>query len=478
MIPHLNEVTTTADVRTPKDPFERIVGQQHAVKLVRSAVKQRRHVLLCGVPGTGKSLIAKAAYSLLPPPKEEIVLRPNPKQPDRPLVIVSRPETNQAPHKENVNPESVEYIHPDELPFDVAIEMGYRCQRCGAFSYPSQENCMDCGVPKRHDVTDVNAYSGLFRVLDVIREPALRSTQREVVWEGAPAKVVYERTSQDMIRVSVFLNYCHQQEPIGLSNSDYVLISRNASRFVRISGSSPVELLGDVKHDPYGIADNLATAPHMRVVPGGVHEAHEGILFVDEIGALGPYQKHLLTAMQDKYFPITGHNPLSSGASVRVDKVPCDFILFAACNLDDIPKIHPALRSRIRGYGYEIMLASWFDKSRDHMSELIKFMAITIEDDGRIPHLDRTGIDEVLRVAEQMALKIDGQRSAYTLRLRELGGIIRIAGDVAVQEDASLIEGKHVKSAESLSQSLGADSPLMMYEYSPRRSESFGDYFF
>ncbi len=478
MIPQIDEINSTADVSTPQDPFDRIIGQKDAVKLVPSAVRQRRHVLLCGVPGTGKSLIAKAAYSLLPPPRDEIILRANPQQPDRPFVIIDTGDPKSPPKGPIEHTVSVEYVHPDELPFDVAIELGYRCQRCGAFSYPDQEFCIDCGAPKRHDVTSTEAYHGLFRVLSVVREPALTSTHRKITVDGSSAQVTYERTDQEMVRVSITHTPHENQPDSSRHGDDFVLVPRSASRFIRISGSSPVELLGDVKHDPYGSAPDLATAPHMRVVPGAIHEAHEGILFIDELGTLGAYQKHLLTALQEKRYPITGHNPLSSGASVRVDDVPCDFILFAACNLEDLPKILPALRSRIRGYGYEIMLSSWFEKNEDHAAELLKFIAITVEEDGRIPHFSRDAVYEVLKVAEQMAQQIDGRRDAYTLRLRDLGGVIRIAGDLAVQEHGSLVDAEHVRMAETVSRGVGFEHPLLSYEGARRKNESYGDYFF
>ena len=133
---------TTEQVETSKDPFQMIVGQEHAVSLVRSAVKQRRHVLLCGVPGIGKSMLAKAAYSLLDPPKEEIRLRYNPSHPDRPEVIVTRPKY---PDTENTRSENRVhdgfYITPDRLPFEISIKMGFRCPSCGHISTPEASVC-------------------------------------------------------------------------------------------------------------------------------------------------------------------------------------------------------------------------------------------------------------------------------------------------------------------------------------------------
>src|SRR5207247_4736040 len=53
----LDDFETTAEIAIPDDPLKRVVGQDEAVKLARIAANQRRHFLLVGPPGTGKSLI-------------------------------------------------------------------------------------------------------------------------------------------------------------------------------------------------------------------------------------------------------------------------------------------------------------------------------------------------------------------------------------------------------------------------------------
>jgi predicted ATP-dependent protease len=470
----LEETNSTADVALSNVPLERVIGQQHAVTLVQSAVAQRRHILLCGAPGIGKSMLARAAYSLLPPPKDEIWLQRNASKPDRPLVKVTQIEDESRTYDTADEKLDLTYIRPESLPFEIAAKMGYRCPACGAFSLPSQSVCMDCHGPKRSDWSETKSYHGLLRELSVISEPAQTTVTR---MEGT-YKLTYRRAFDDTIMV-LHEREMGDKQPTVEDEDNRILVSRDSSRFVHVSGSSPVEMLGDVKHDPYGSAESLGMAAHLRVVPGAIHEAHEGILYVDEIVALGEYQKHLLTAMQDRKYPISGRNPNSSGASVRVDDIPCDFLLFAACNVEDLPRIILPLRSRIRGYGYEIMLHSTMQKSNQNAQDLVRFIAQTIDEDGRIPHLTRDAIESVLQVAEEMALRLDGQRDSFTLRLRELGGLVRIAGDIAVQDSEDFVLPAHVTNAETLSRGIGNGEDMSSYPNRTREaSKPYGDYFF
>lgn len=473
----LDSLETTEQVITPKNPFQRIIGQEHAVTIVQSAVKQRRHVLLCGVPGIGKSMLAKAAYSLLAPPTEEIQLKHNNALPDRPIVVISQTKTEQLPNRTILDPGDVFYSTPDRLPIEIAIKMGYRCSNCSSLSTPSEPTCTDCGTDKRCDWSDSDSYHGLFRMLDVVRELALKTVTSLEEIGNESYHLTYERSGKNEIAVTrKRLGENSVANELRRVDNERVLVSRDASRFIRVSGASHVELLGDVKHDPYGSAETLGMAAYQRVIPGAIHEAHEGILYIDEVSALGPHQSHLLTAMQERIYPISGHNPLSSGAAVRVDDVPCDFILFASCNTENIGGILPALRSRIRGYGYEIMLASWIEKNQENLKQIIRFIAQTVEEDGKVPHLAAESVKEVLRVAEKMAFQFDGKKDALTLRLRELGGLVRIAGDLAVQDDEQLVQPNHVANAEVLSRGIDmGNTHSMTYRSTEQASR---DYFF
>src|SRR3989449_418457 len=161
-------------------------------------------------------------------------------------------------------------------------------------------------------------------------------------------------------------------------------------------------------------------------------------------------QQSLLTAMQEKKFSIVGQSERSSGAMVKTEAVPCDFILVAAGNLDAVQGMHPALRSRIRGYGYEIYMKSTMPDSEENRLKLVRFVAQEVAKDRKIPHFDRSAVLEILREAQRRA----GRRGQLTLRLRELGGLIRVAGDIAQEEATPLVTAKHVVNAKRIARSL------------------------
>jgi len=220
--------------------------------------------------------------------------------------------------------------------------------------------------------------------------------------------------------------------------------------FIDATGAHAGSLLGDVKHDPFQ-SGGLETPAHERLEVGAIHKASKGVLFVDEINMLRmESQQSLLTALQEGKFSITGQSERSSGAMVKSEAVPCDFILVCAGNMDAIQGMHPALRSRVRGYGYEVYMRSTMDDTEDNRTKLVRFVAQEVAKDKKIPHFDRKAVMEIIKEAQRRA----GRRGQLTLRLRELGGLIRVAGDMAREESAPIVTQEHVTKAKKVARSL------------------------
>ncbi|HIH00501.1 TPA: ATP-dependent protease LonB, partial [Thermoplasmata archaeon] len=216
------------------------------------------------------------------------------------------------------------------------------------------------------------------------------------------------------------------------------------------TGSHAGALLGDVKHDPFQ-SGGLETPAHERLEAGAIHKASKGVLFVDEMNVLRiESQQSLLTALQEGEFSILGQSERSSGAMVKSEPVPCDFILVAAGNLDAVGGMHPALRSRIRGYGYEIYMRSTMPDDDTNREKLIRFVAQEVSKDKKIPHFTKAAVAEVIREAQRRA----GRRGMLTLRLRELGGLVRVAGDIARERNSDYVEAQHVMEAKLTARSL------------------------
>lgn len=137
---------------------------------------------------------------------------------------------------------------------------------------------------------------------------------------------------------------------------------------------------------------------------------------------------------------------MSSGAAVRVENVPCDFIFVGATNINDLKFIIPPLRSRIRGDGYEILINSYMEDNEKNSEKIIQFIAQEIDKDGRIAHADKDAVEELLKESKKIANVIDNV-SGYSLRLRNLSGVIKMAGDIAKMDGSEFIERKHVVKA-------------------------------
>jgi ATP-dependent Lon protease len=78
---------STKNIKIPEKVVDQVIGQDEAVKIVKKAALQRRHVFLIGEPGTGKSMLGVALTELLPKSNlKDILSYNNPHDENLPLI--------------------------------------------------------------------------------------------------------------------------------------------------------------------------------------------------------------------------------------------------------------------------------------------------------------------------------------------------------------------------------------------------------
>ena len=397
------DIESTEDIAVPKMLVDQVIGQKQGVEIVRKAAEQKRHVMLIGDPGTGKSMLAKSMSELLP--KEEL----------QDVLVYHNQEDNNEPRVRVVpSGKGKEIVQVQKAQAMIEKEKKAKSQMLIVFT--------------------VVGFGILWFITTGFSNPMI---------------IFYSLIAAAFIFMA--MRYTNQRNDTANVPKGLVLHKYDAeAAFIDATGAHAGALLGDVRHDPFQ-SGGLETPAHDRVEAGAIHKAHRGVLYIDEINLLRmESQQALLTAIQEGEFSISGQSERSAGAMTKTEPVPCDFVLVAAGNLDAIQGMHPALRSRIRGYGYEVYMNSTIPDSQDNREKLVRFIAQEVAKDEKIGHFSRGAIGEVIHEAQRRA----GRQNHLSLRLRELGGLVRVAGDVSRELNEDTVTAEHVMTAKTIAKPL------------------------
>jgi Lon-like ATP-dependent protease len=260
--------SSTSDIKVPEQLLEQVIGQDKAVRIVRKAAQQKRHVMLIGDPGTGKSMVARAMTEFLPKEDlEDIIAYPNSEDTNTPHIRV--------------------------VPGGKAKGI-IKAQRAEAKKKKEQQTSM---------VTTI-----VFMIVALAVFAAIAPALTTGNWDNLHFEyAIFGIIAAVMIflifsRGSLMQRQELQQVPKILVAHD----KEDSPPFMEATAAHSGALLGDVRHDPFQSA-GLETPPHQLVEAGAIHRAHKGVLYIDEINTLNlPSQQHLLTAIQEKKFQITG----------------------------------------------------------------------------------------------------------------------------------------------------------------------------
>ena len=401
------QIETTEEIHVPERLVDQVIGQEEARDIVKKAAKQHRHVMMIGSPGTGKSMLAKAMSQLLP--KEEL----------QDVLVYHNPKDGNEPKVRTVpagKGRQIVEAHKEE-------------------------------VRKR------NQLKTFLMIIIILAILVYTVFTRQLLLGIIAAVIVY-----------FVFRYTQRNAEAMIPN---LIVSRdddNTAPYEDATGAHAGALLGDVRHDPFQ-SGGMETPSHDRVEPGAIHKAHKGVLFIDELNTLDiRTQQKLMTAIQEGKFSITGQSERSSGAMVQTEAVPCDFIMIAAGNLDVMENIHPALRSRIKGYGYEVYMEDTLEDSPENRRKYVRFIAQEVEKDGRLPHFSREAVEEIILEARRRA----GRKGHLTLLLRDLGGLVRVSGDIAKDLGHDYVIRDDVLQAKDRSRSI---EQQLADEYIQRRKD-------
>jgi lon-related putative ATP-dependent protease len=391
-------IESTEDIFLSDGPFDNIIGQKQAVAVIQQAVKARRHILLIGQPGTGKSLLAKTALTQIPKYEFSLISCNNIQDTNKPYVQVILKSFN----------------------WDAYVD--------------------------KHKIKPITLVQVIKFFLVVILAASIWASynlKTIVISSPIPISITFLLSAFNPLgTINSIRHELSNYDPLAEGKKIYTTDDKKYPNFIDITGATYEHVFGDVSHDPLAglhISSPRSDVSYKLLKPGAIHLANQGVLYVDEIGTLDrSVQYGLLTVIEDKESKIKGSKHSGTSSQIEsLNKIPCNFSLIMAGNHETMSQIHSALRSRIKGYGYEITMNDSMPITESNTLSLMEYIAREIKNNGYVP-FDKKSI--LLLLYQAVALSI--VPNEYTLQLRAFNGEIRTASDYAKLENLSIVSEK------------------------------------
>jgi Lon-like ATP-dependent protease len=467
----------TSQIAVPEDPIDQVIFQDRAKRAIRKIAQNRGHILMVGMPGTGKSMLANMFKLMLEKsfgdyikPKNAIISYPG-RDRNHVRFAYERPEKiDRLLIKLNASIESAR-DSVDEFSLSDQIQSARRV-KIGLLLTALASAAAGIYFPPAFIATGLSGMGAIFMYIQENNHKAREKIQRETnVDRKNSVKHLY-----DMVPEILY-------DP-----------RKDKNFMARVSEPNARNMKGGFRHDPYQ-SGNLETPAHKRAYLGA--HAKSPIIFIDELKTLLKvgYMADLLEIMQNKRYILEGGRNTGSGAADRSENhLRADNIIVACCNHDTLAYLQEAgggaFLSRIEDKGEIIQMESAVAETAETIQQVAQYVKQEIINLGNEfkdswgEVIDQEGHDSVkkrneyifgkplsdefilqerefdrsavLEIIKELRCRAsDGKLSGM---LRPINGLIKSAEFEAIFENSPRVEASHVKRA--LGEHLSLESGL------------------